>query len=477
MAKFYITTSLPYTNAFPHVGFALEAIQADVLARYHRQKDEDVFFLTGTDEHGAKISKAAEAAHTTPKEFTDKISGEFRNLTKALNISTDDFIRTTDQERHWPSVRVVWEKLEENGDLYIKEYEGLYCVGCEAFITKKDLADDFCKIHKEKPEVVKEENWFFKLSKYSNDVKNAIESDKLRIVPESRKNEMLEFIKEGLQDVSFSRPRKDLQWGIPVPGDDSSVIYVWADALVNYISALGYPNGEKFKKYWPADVHVVGKDILRFHATIWPAMLFSLGLELPKAIFVHGFITVNGQKMSKTIGNVVDPFPLIEKYGADAVRYFLLREIPSTADGDFTQKKFEERYNADLASGLGNLVARVLTLSTKFEIRNSKQIQNSNLQKSLKETRKKTEKALDDFQFSSALEAIWEVVHACDKYIDEKQPWRESPEQKQVIGDLLFMIGEITDLLTPFLPETSEKIKAQLSGGERTFLFPRILPN
>jgi methionyl-tRNA synthetase len=474
MAKFYITTSLPYTNASPHIGFALEAVQADVIARWQRIEGKDVYFLTGTDEHGAKITKAAEAAHTTPEEFTDKISGEFRNLVKVLDTSTDDFIRTTDRERHWPSVKVAWEKLKENGDLYTKEYEGLYCVGCEAFITKKDLEDGLCRIHKRSPEVVKEENRFFKLSKYSSDLKEAIESDKLHIVPQSRKNEILEFIKEGLQDVSFSRPRKDLQWGVPVPEDDTQTIYVWADALVNYISALGYPDGEAFKKYWPADVHIVGKDILRFHATIWPAMLLSLGLELPKTIFVHGFITVDGQKMSKTIGNVVDPFPLVEKYGADAVRYFLLREIPSTADGDFTQEKFEERYNADLASGLGNLVARVLTVAKTVGVSLPKKAGDPDIPWLFETKKKKVEEFLDEFQFSLALEKIWESIQFCDRLIERIRPWEEPEEKKEVIGDLLFAVSKIAELLEPFLPETSKKIKIQLSRAERTSLFPRI---
>ncbi len=473
MAKFYITTSIPYTNALPHIGFALEATQTDVIARWQRIQGKEVYFLTGTDEHGAKISKAAEAADTTPKEFTDKISGEFQNLVKALNISTNDFIRTSDQERHWPSVKMAWEKLKENGDLYKKEYEGLYCLGCEAFITKKDLEDGLCKIHKKNPEVVKEENWFFKLSKYSNDLKKTIEEDKLRIVPQSRKNEILEFIKEGLQDVSFSRPRKDLQWGVPVPGDDTQTIYVWADALVNYISALGYPDGEKFKTYWPTDVHVVGKDILRFHATIWPAMLLSLGLELPKTIFVHGFITVDSQKMSKTIGNVVDPFPLVEKYGADAVRYFLLREIPSTEDGDFTQEKFEERYNADLANGLGNLVARVLKVSN-FQSLAPEKASTFGFQKIFDKNKKACIQAIEEFKFNEALVFIWNFISFCDGYIEKERPWQQSERQKAVVVNLLFALGGVANLLQPFLPETSEKIKAQLSGGERVSLFPRI---
>ena len=477
MKPYYLTSSLPYTNAYPHIGFALEIIQADVLARWHRQKGEDVFFLTGTDEHGSKIAKAAADAGVSPQEFTDKIASRFQELTKVLTISNDDFIRTTDQERHWPAVREVWDRLYKNEDLEKRTYTGLYCAGCEAFITEKELVNGQCHIHKKEPERIQEENWFFKLSKYAPKLKEKIEKNELRIIPESRKNEILQVIHQELQDISFSRPKEKLQWGIPVSGDDSSVIYVWADALTNYISALGYPNGENFKKYWPANVQVVGKDIVRFHALIWPAMLLSLGVELPKTLFVHGFITVDGQKMSKTIGNVVDPFERVTKYGADAVRYFLLREIPSMEDGDFSYEKFETRYNADLAGGLGNLVARVLTLATKisnFQFLISNQFSNPNFQKLTDETKQKVENALDEFQFSEALVAIWEVIHACDKYIDEKKPWAESPEQKQVIGDLLLVIGELAQFLAPFLPETSEKIAKQLAEGKGENLFPRV---
>lgn len=473
MAKFYITTSIPYVNAPAHIGHALEFIQTDVIARAKRQKGDDVWFLTGTDEHGIKIAKAASDAGVFPKEFTNKISEKFLGLTKALNISNDDFIRTTDQNRHWPFVKEIWNKLKENGDLEKRAYEGLYCSGCEVFVTEKELVDGKCSIHKKEPERVQEENWFFKLSKYSPLLKEKIESKDLLIIPETRKNEILSLINQGLLDVSFSRPKEKLQWGIPVPDDDKQVIYVWADALVNYISALDYPNGEKFKEYWPADVHVVGKDILRFHATIWPAMLLSLGIELPKVIFVHGFITADGQKMSKTLGNVVDPFALVEKYGTDAVRYFFLREIPSTEDGDFSFEKFETRYNANLAGGLGNLVARVLTLAhdkvpNKFS--------NSNFRVLVEKTEKEIDIALKEFQFNLALEKIWNVIQFCDKYIEEKKPWKDSPEQKEVIGDLLLAISFVANFLQPFLPETAEKIVAQLQYGKGESLFPRIFP-
>ena len=462
-SKFYITTSIAYTNAPPHIGFALETIQADVLARYRRVSGDGVFFLTGTDEHGAKIAKAAEKFGKNPQEFTNEISAKFQELTKGLNLSNDDFIRTTDQSRHWPTVKDIWLKLKENNDIYKKNYKGLYCLGCEAFITQKDLIDGKCKIHLKEPEAIDEENYFFRLSKYSNKIEELIKKDEVKIIPQEKKNEMLNFVRQGLEDISFSRPSKDLKWGIPVPDDDSQTIYVWADALVNYLLP---------KKYWPADIHCLGKDILRFHATIWLGMLLSSKLPLPKSIFVHGFITSNGQKMSKSLGNVVDPFELIRKYGADAVRYFLLREIPPTEDGDYTRQKFEARYNSDLASGLGNLVARVITLGAKFKVQNSKikiTIQNSKI---IDKTRKEYKKALEEFKFNEALIAIWELISFCDKIINEEKPWEGGKEK--IIDDLQITIIEIAKLLKPFLPETSEKILEQLKLRKSQPLFPRL---
>ncbi len=475
--KFYITTSIAYTNAPPHLGFALELIQADVLARCHRLLGEDIFFLTGTDEHGLKVVKAAKETGKEPEEFTDEIAAEYESLTKALNLSNTDFVRTTDEKRHWPKVKEIWLKLKENGDIYTKKYRGLYCVGCEAFITKKDLINGKCKIHKKEPEVIEEENYFFKLSKYSKKIEEIIQKDDVKIIPEERKNEMLSFIGQGLEDVSFSRPRKDLKWGIPVPDDNSQTIYVWADALINYLSALDYSNGENFKKYWPADIHCLGKDILRFHATIWLGMILSLGLELPKNIFVHGFITSNGQKMSKSLGNVIDPFELVKKYGVDAVRYFLLREIPSTEDGDFTYQKFEERYNSDLASGLGNLVARVIRMVTKSKSVDARyqQTKGNRLFISLiKKTQNKYKKFVENFKFNEALISIWDLISFCDKYIERERPWEEKENQKEVIGNLLFSLSEIAKLLQPFLPATSEKISKQLKIKKKESLFPRI---
>ncbi len=481
MKKFYITTSIAYTNAPPHIGFALESIQADVLARYHRSLKEDVFFLTGVDEHGLKIAKRAKEEGKSPKKFVNEISVKFIDLKNTLNLSSDYFIRTTDKKNHWPGVFKIWQKLAEKRDIYKKNYEGLYCVGCEAFKTKRELVGGKCPIHKTKPEEVSEENYFFKLSKYEKEIKNALKKNKIKIIPESRKNEMMSFIEQGLEDVSFSRPAENLKWGIPVPGDSSQTIYVWADALTNYLSALGYGKNEtNFKKYWPANVHCIGKDIQKFHILIWPAMLLSAGLELPEKIFVHGFITSEGQKISKSLGNVVDPFELVKKYGTDAVRYFLLAEIPSTEDGDFSYKRFEERYNGDLAAGIGNLISRVNAMAAKsnynFKILNSKQILNSKFKNAVKQTEVKYKKALEDFKFNEALKAVWELIGFCDRYIDQEKPWDNKNEKlklknEKVINDLLFALKNIAGFLTPFLPETSEKILKNETG---TQLFPRI---
>ena len=475
--KFYIPTSIVYTNRSPHIGFALELIQADVLARYHRFLSEDVYFLTGTDEHGVKVARAAEKAGKTPKEFVDAISKKVQALKENLNLSNDDFIRTTDQERHWPAVKKVWLKLEEKGDIYKKKYKGLYCVGCEAFVKEKDLVNGRCPIHKKTPEIIEEENYFFRLSKYQKELEKLIEKDEIKIVPETRKNELLSFINQGLEDTCCSRSRERLEWGIPVPGDDAQIIYVWLEALANYLSALDYAiNGDRFKKFWPPDVHCIGKDIfVRFHGSLWPAILLSLGLFLPKTIFVHGFITVEGQKMSKSLGNVIDPFQLVKKYGTDPVRYFLLREISPTEDGDFTYEKFEERYDSDLAKGLGNLVARTIALAVNFKTKNSKQkikIENPELKEKIKKTQIKYKDALEEFKFNEALMAIWELISFCDGYIEKEKPWETKNEK--VIFDLLFALENITQLLKPFLPQTSEKILEQLKTKKPKPLFPRL---
>jgi len=475
--KFYITTSIAYTNAPPHIGFALEIIQADVLARYHRLSGEDTFFLTGTDEHGSKIAKKAEEEGKAPKEFVDVISDKFRQLAGILNLSNDDFIRTTDKERHWPTAQKIWQIMAEKGDIYKKKYKGLYCVGCEAFLKEKELVEGKCPLHKKEPEIIEEENYFFRLSKYEKQLKGLIEREEIKIIPQTRKNETLSFLEQGLEDISFSRSKEKLSWGIPVPGDESQVMYVWADALTNYISAVGYfENSGNFKKYWPADVHCIGKDILRFHILFWPAILLSAGISLPKSLLVHGFITVGGEKMSKSIGNVIDPFALVEKYGTDAVRYFLLREIPSTEDGDFTYEKFENRYNSDLASGLGNLVARTITMVEKYCEGMVPQINKNPDEHPLRINEniynwKKSWSGLDEgikeYRFNDALVSIWNFIKEADKYIEDNKPWNLDKEGKKeelnwVLYGLLDALHQIAWQIYPFMPETALKIADSL---------------
>lgn len=465
--KFYITTSIAYTNAPPHIGFALELVQADIIARYQRIFKKDVFFLTGTDEHGLKIQRKAKEERKKPAVFVNEISKKFKELTKLLNISNNDFIRTSDKKKHWPTVEKIWEQLIRRGDIYKMKYKGLYCVGCEDFIKEKDLLDGKCPNHQKEPEIVEEENYFFRLSKYSQQVKKEIKNNKIKIIPQSRKNEILSFINQGIEDVSCSRSKEKLKWGIPVPKDSSQIIYVWFEALLNYL----FP-----RNYWPADVHCLGKDIFRFHGLLWPAMLTALDLPRPRIILVHGFITVAGKKMSKSLGNTVNPFQLIEKYGTDAVRYFLLREIPPTEDGDFTYEKFEQRYNADLAKGLGNFVARVVTLAGRLNKQNKKNkntAKNLKLKKEIDKTWKNYRRALDNFKFNDALIAVWKLIAFCDKYIEKEKPWEEGGK-KDVINDLLLVVVEIVELLKPFLPETSERILKQVKNKKSKPLFPRI---
>ena len=479
MAKFYLSTSLPYVNSVPHLGHALEFTQADVIARYHRLLGEDVFFLSGADENALKNVRAAIEAKMGTRDFVDKNALKFLQLKErdVLNLSLDDFIRTT-EGRHKKGAQKLWQACKK--DIYKKKYKGLYCVGCEEFYKENELENGLCPEHKVKPDLVEEENYFFKLSEYQEQLEKIIEKDKVKIVPETRKNEILSFIKSGLQDFCISRSAERAHgWGVEVPGDPTQYSWVWFDALSNYINALGYAeNSKKFQEWWQENenkMHVMGKGIIRFHAVYWLAMLLSAKISLPKIIFVHGYITSGGQKMSKSLGNVIDPFELVKKYGTDAVRYFLLREIPSTEDGDFTEEKFIERYNADLAGGLGNLVARVSALNPKLQIINSKQITNTELQTEINKTRENYTKALVEFKFNEALIVIWELISFCDKYIEKEKPWSFDPAQdkekiEEVIGDLLSAINEIAKLLEPFLPETSERI----IKGENKSLFPRL---
>jgi len=393
-----------------------------------------------------------------------------------LNLSFDNFIRTT-EKRHIKGAQKLWEACKK--DIYKKFYQGLYCIGCEAFYKESELVNGLCPEHKTKPELVEEENYFFRLSKYQDKLKEIIENNEVKIIPQTRKNETISFISSGLEDICVSRSAERARgWGIDVPGDPTQKIWCWFEALSNYINALGYgENSKKFQDWWQKNenkTHIIGKGILKFHTVYFIGILLSANLKLPKTIFVHGYLTSDGQKMSKSLGNVIDPFELVKKYGYDPVRYFLLREIPPTEDGDFTYEKFEQRYNSDLAKGLGNLVARVITLAknSKHEIRNPKQIQNSEFQTTIKDTRDKCGKALEGFRFNEALIFIWELISYCDKLIEKEKPWEGAKEK--VIADLLFAINEIAELLKPFLPETAEKIFKQLKTKKSEALFPRL---
>ena len=468
--KFYLTTAIPYVNAGPHVGYALEIVQADVIARFQRLLDKDVFFLTGSDENSLKNVQTAEEQNISTKELVDKNAKKFEDLKEILNLTFDDFIKTT-EKRHIEGAQKLWLSCKKE-DIYKKKYKGLYCVGCESFYTKKDLVDGKCPEHNTKPEIVEEENYFFKLSKYQDFLKDLISKDKIKITPKTRKNEVLAFIERGLEDFSISRSKKRAHnWGIPVPNDPEQIIYVWFDALANYITALDWQNnGPLFKKHWPADIHFIGKGISRFHAIYWPAMLESAGLSLPKEIFIHGYITINGKKISKSLGNVVDPKKLTEEYGVDAVRYYLLREIPAYSDGDFSIQRFKEVYNADLANGLGNLIARVAKLCERssFEFKDSKT-----------ELSEEYKKDLNSFKFDSVIKSIWEEIRSLDRYLDKKAPWKikEEKELKTVLQEAIDNIRQIAYELQPFLPETSSKIKEQFKEPKiksEKSLFPRL---
>ncbi|MBU0728096.1 class I tRNA ligase family protein, partial [Patescibacteria group bacterium] len=463
--KFYITTAIAYVNAPPHLGHALEFTETDAIARYKRLMGFDVYFLTGSDEHGVKMYNTAKKAGIEVKDLVDKNARFFKDLKGILNLSNDDFIQTSDRERHWPACQKLWGKLVDAGDIYKKEYEGLYCEGCELFMKETELQDGKCPIHKKEPVVSKEENYFFKLSKYSDKIVELIKSDELKILPSTRKNEFLNIAKEGLLDVSFSRPREVLPWGVDVPNDPDQVMYVWCDALTNYISAIGYANeSDLYKKYWPADLHVIGKDIVRFHAGIWIGMLLSAGIPIPKGIFIHGFITHNGDKMSKTLGNVVDPLELQEKYGTDPLRYYLLREIPVGRDGDFSDKLFIERYNSDLANNLGNLVNRVHTLVerngiTDFDFGKYA----DNYRQKTDETWKKYTREMNEFNLHEAIFHVWKLVDYANKKLEDEKPWsliKESPEKgRAVLCNVLEVLRHISIMTSPFIPVSSGKIR------------------
>jgi len=468
--KFYITTPIFYPNAKLHLGHAYTTTLCDIAARYHRLAGEKVYLLTGSDENTQKVVQAARAAGVEVKPFLDGIVKNFKQLFERLDISYDQFIRTSDERAHWPGAVALWRKLDAAGDLYKKEYEGLYCVGHEAFITEKDLVDGKCPEHGTAPEHIKEENYFFKLSKYTGATKQKIESGELNIIPETRRHEILALLERGLEDVSFSRPKTPSSVGIPVPGDGSQVMYVWCDALSNYITALGYGGDETlYKEFWPADVHVIGKDILRFHAAIWPAMLLSAGIPLPKSILVHGFITSGGKKMSKTLGNVIDPEELLEEYGTDAVRYYLARYISPFEDGDLTREHFKEAYNADLANGLGNLASRIMKLAEVYDAK--PEFKPEPMPAPYAE-------ALANFEINRAAEFIWSQIARVDQDITAKEPFKlvkaDPAAGNKLIGELVVELARINRMLVPFLPQTSKKIKDAIVANKKPEnLFPR----
>lgn len=470
MQKFYITTSIPYCNARPHVGFAMELLQADCLARYHRLLGEETYFLTGTDEHGMKLVQTAREAGMPPQEFADLNAGAFQELTQFLGASNDGFIRTT-SDSHKRGAQKLWEAIAADDGFYKKSYEGLYCVGCEAYVTEKDLVNGNCPTHQKPPVAFKEENYFFRYHKYLPQVKEALEKGEIQVLPASRKTEILNLINTSIEeklDISFSRPSKTLEWGVPVPGDESQTMYVWCDALSNYITALDYEHdGELFRKFWPASAHVIGKDILRFHAGFWPAMLLAAKLPMPKAIYVHGYITSGGQKMSKSLGNVVDPFEVGGKYGVSALRYYLLREIPTTEDGDFSFTRFEALYQGELANNLGNLVSRVFTMIEKYSggkvpaVSRDEKIENEILK-----TWKDYQAHMSQFNLKAALEKVFALLTLTNQYIDTTKPWelakREPTEVLKILYHLLEMLRHASFMLAPFLPDTAQKIQDAL---------------
>lgn len=479
--KLYITTAIPYVNGTPHIGNALDYLIGDIWTRYQMQNGHQVRFQVGTDEHGNKIAAKAAELGLTPKAYTDTTYINFENLMKKVGTSYTDFVRTTD-DHHVASVQYIWEKLKPY--IYKGSYTGWYCVGHEAFFTDKEVqaTGGVCPDHQMPYEQVSEDNYFFKTSAFTDQIRAALNDGTMQIYPNFRKLEFLELIKDGLADVSVSRPKKNLTWGIPVPGDPDQIMYVWLDALANYITVIGYPDRAEWQEYWPADVEIIGKDILRFHAGIWPAMLLGLGLALPKKLLAHGFVNIGGAKISKTVGNVIDPNEIIDNYGVDAFRYFFSRHIPTLEDGDFTWEKFENAYNNELGNDLGNLIQRVAGMIIKYQagvIGEAKQAEHD---------MSAYHEAMDNLEFNKAIDEVWNMVRSLNQYIDNVKPWvvakgvgkdtEAEPHLNEILAHCAGALVQIGDLLLPFLPSAATKIQEIFESGvvklPEGVLFPKI---